>query len=158
MIPEAGQTNVEADKSSSAHAKRRLLPTGAVLIVVVCCGAAALVWKIRSPRHAATPATERDLAESAQPSAQPDMPVQVTNDAPHFAPAGKSTVAQQAATTNSQSPINQRPEPTPLTRQLMNSLCRLDQPSVPQTDEQVFEWKQTFQQLIKQGAVAVPAI
>ena len=50
------------------------------------------------------------------------------------------------------------PEPTPYSRQLVGALCRLDQPSIPQTPEQVGEWKQNFQQLIAQGPRAVGAI
>src|SRR6266568_1985649 len=49
-------------------------------------------------------------------------------------------------------------EPTPYTRLLVNNLCRLDQPSVPKTSEQVAEWKEHLQALVQQGRDAVPAI
>ena len=49
-------------------------------------------------------------------------------------------------------------EPTPYTRLLVNNLCRLDQPSVPKTPEQVAEWKEHLQALVQQGRDAVPAI
>jgi hypothetical protein len=40
----------------------------------------------------------------------------------------------------------------------MNNLFHLDQPGVPQTGEQIAEWKANLQQLVQQGAGAVPAI
>jgi len=49
-------------------------------------------------------------------------------------------------------------EPTAYTRLLVNNLCRLDQPSVPKTQEQAAEWKEHLQALVQQGRDAVPAI
>ena len=49
-------------------------------------------------------------------------------------------------------------EPTAYTRLLVNSLCRLDQPTVPKTQEQAAEWKEHLQALVQQGRDAVPAI
>src|SRR6266566_4436859 len=49
-------------------------------------------------------------------------------------------------------------QPTAYTRLLVNSLCRLDQPSVPKTQEQAAEWKEHLQALVQQGRDAVPAI
>ena len=42
------------------------------------------------------------------------------------------------------------PEPTPQTRQLVNSLVQALQPGVPLTQEQAAAWKQNLQQLIQQ--------
>src|SRR5437867_3197421 len=50
------------------------------------------------------------------------------------------------------------PEPTPYSRQLVGTLCRLDQAGIPRSPEQVAEWKQNFQQLIAQRPRAVGAI
>jgi hypothetical protein len=50
------------------------------------------------------------------------------------------------------------PEPTPYSRQLVGALCQLDPSSIPQTPEQVAEWKRNLQQLIAQGPSAVAAI
>src|SRR2546421_5511118 len=48
------------------------------------------------------------------------------------------------------------PEPTPYSRQLVSTLCRLDHP--PQTPEQVAEWNLNFQHLVAQGPRSVGAI
>jgi len=50
------------------------------------------------------------------------------------------------------------PEPTPYSRQLVGVLCRLHQKSIPQTPEQIVEWKLNLQQLVAQGPGAVAAI
>jgi len=91
-------------------------------------------------RVPAKPESERADTESA--------PVSVQDPAVAALPSG---VPSKAATV----PL---PEPTPQSRQLMSALCRLDQPSIPRTPEQVAEWKQNLQQLIAQGAPAVRAI
>src|SRR5213592_3608214 len=41
-------------------------------------------------------------------------------------------------------------EPTPYTQLLVKNLCRLDQPSVPETQEQAAEWKEHLQALVQQ--------
>jgi hypothetical protein len=51
-----------------------------------------------------------------------------------------------------------RPEPSPLTRQLVTSLSQLDVGHGPITPEQASAWKQTLQQLGEQKAAAIPAI
>src|SRR2546421_7853321 len=51
-----------------------------------------------------------------------------------------------------------RVEPSPATRQLVNSLAQLDLRQGPLTPEKAAEWKQNLQQLTSQGAGAVPAI
>src|ERR1051326_1401486 len=158
MVPHTRQTDMEP-QSRSAPGKRHLLHRAAALAVVGGFGAAAVVWILHSPQHEPTPSSERDSTEGTGAAvAQPDLPVQITNAAPHLPAPGKSSVARQAGVTNHPVPIIPRRAPTPLTRQLLASLCPLDQPGIPQTDEQLFEWKQTFEQLIKQGAEAVPAI
>lgn len=55
------------------------------------------------------------------------------------------------------SPAPSRPEPSPHTRQLVASL-QLDPSQGPITPERAAQWKLTLQQLVQQGAVAVPAI
>jgi len=62
----------------------------------------------------------------------------------------------QANAANS-SPASSRPEPSPYTRQLVASL-QLDPSQGPITPEKAAQWKLSFQQLVQQGAVAVPAI
>jgi hypothetical protein len=51
-----------------------------------------------------------------------------------------------------------RPEPSPMTRQLVTSLSQLDVAHGPITPEQAAGWKQMLQQLGEQKAAAVPAI
>jgi len=51
-----------------------------------------------------------------------------------------------------------RPEPSPLTRQLMANLEHFDPAHGPLTPEQAAAWKQSFKQLTDLGAAAVPAI
>ncbi len=50
------------------------------------------------------------------------------------------------------------PEPTPQGRQLVSSLSQLDQVRRPMTHEETATWKHNWEQLVQQGAVAVPAI
>ena len=50
------------------------------------------------------------------------------------------------------------PEPTPYSRQLVATLCPLDQSAIPQSEEQTAQWKQNFHQLIAQGPSGVAAI
>jgi hypothetical protein len=49
-------------------------------------------------------------------------------------------------------------EPTPETRQLVNSLVKLQPENGILTDEFAKEWKQNLQQLVQQGHVGIPAI
>jgi hypothetical protein len=51
-----------------------------------------------------------------------------------------------------------RPEPTPQTRQLVASLAQLDVSRGAISPEQAEGWKQSLQELSRQGAAAVPAI
>src|SRR6266487_382153 len=51
-----------------------------------------------------------------------------------------------------------RSEPTPLARELVTSLTKLDFGLGPLTSEQAGQWKEGLQQLIQQGGAAVPAI
>jgi len=51
-----------------------------------------------------------------------------------------------------------RPEPSPLTRQLVNSLSQLEVGHGPITAEQAGAWKQSLQQLAEQKEAAIPAI
>ena len=51
-----------------------------------------------------------------------------------------------------------RPEPSPMTRQLVTSLSQLDVGHGPITAEQAGAWKQTLQQLADQKGAAIPAI
>lgn len=72
----------------------------------------------------------------------------------------KPTVTSQASqsATPSVAAVPSRPEPAPFTRQLVTTLSQLDVSSGTITPEKAAEWKQTLEQLVEQGAVAVPAI
>ena len=50
------------------------------------------------------------------------------------------------------------PQPTAQTRQLVSSLSLMDQAGRPMTAEEVTAWKHNLEQLVQQGATAVPAI
>jgi hypothetical protein len=70
--------------------------------------------------------------------------------------------AKEVATaqTKVQAPVapSKRPVPSAHTRQLVAALSRLETAKAPWTSEEAVKWKETFQQLVQQGAAGVPAI
>lgn len=72
-----------------------------------------------------------------------------------IAGGAKATRSQEIARVEPELP---RTEPTPFTRQLVTSLTQLDIRGGAVTPEQAVQWKQGMQQLVQQGAAAVPAI
>jgi hypothetical protein len=139
---------------------RRPFVLAALAVVLVCAGAGLIVWKIQNPATPAPSVSETDSAPIVSaPKVDEDLPQLVEQPADANPSVGKSSVAthRDRPAAGGQTPVA-RLEPSPMTRQLMNSLFHLDQPGVPQTREQVAEWKTNLQQLVLQGAGAVPAI
>jgi len=133
----------------------------ALAVVLVCAGAGLIVWKIQNPATPTLPVPETDSAPIVSaPKVDEDLPQLVEPPVDANPSAGKSSVAILRARPAAGAPLPPavRLEPSPMARQLMNSLFHLDQPGVPQTREQVAEWKTNLQQLVLQGAGAVPAI
>ncbi len=142
--------------------KPAFLSARLVAVVAGVVGLAALlVWSMKRPGPASTAAdsVEEDNLQTAEKSAsdaQRDSQVSART-AQH--PAGlKSAATHQPLTLNRQLSALPRPESSPLTRQLVDALSRLDQFNGPLTPEKVAEWKQNLQMLIQQGAAGVPAI
>jgi HEAT repeat protein len=146
-----------------ARASRRSVITLTLAAALLCAAAGLIVWKSRN--HETPPASSAPEADSAQvhPATRTDeeLPQLVEHPSETALSEGKSSVATLRAR---QSPPGAgsvpvpRPEPSPVSRQLINNLFHLDQPGLPQTKQQVAEWKANLQQLIQQGAGAVPAI
>jgi hypothetical protein len=134
----------------------RSVLVGALMVGVACAGALLLFnrgpdadWRGRQsvqPGRLRSPGRSQDSARST-PLAISSARV-LTN-------ASENDSAAAAARPATLVPL---PEPKPYCRQLVGALCRLDQPTVPQTPEQVAEWKQNLQQLVAQGSPAVAAI
>lgn len=134
------------------------------LLGVVCLGSV-LVVLLHGWGPKATPDTQPAAPES-QPLVRPTAPPKT--EPPKEAAA--ATVRNEAANSSvsAKSPVVSRPaqpaqlplqaEPSPLTRQLVSRLCPLDPAAGPITAERAAEWKQNLQQLVQQGASAVPAI
>ena len=140
---------------------RRALLVGALVAGATSCGALLLLTRSPAPKPA---------VELAAPRVKPQEPPQAADlksaatEKSSFAPndASAQTAAARVEPAVAElaglPAVEPLPEPTPYSRQLLGALCRLDQPSVPRTPEQVAEWKQNLQQLIAQGPPAVAAI
>ncbi|HXJ55744.1 MAG TPA: hypothetical protein VNU68_03675 [Verrucomicrobiae bacterium] len=130
----------------------------ALVVGIGSCSAWLLLTRARAPsegRLASTPAASSSITagKSSSPvlaNTAPDDGAQAAEGPVQLAPVAARPAAPPAAVS--------LPEPTPQSRQLLGSLCRLDQPSVPRSPEQVADWKQHFQQLVAQGPSAVSAI
>src|SRR5436309_13851412 len=135
--------------NSNGHklgALRRRILLSALVAGAASCAAWLLLNRGSAPKTAvkiAPPA--RRVAAAATPLRTPHSELPT--------PSAAAASVDPAHATGTVAPL---PEPTPYSRQLVESLCRLDQPV--QTPEQVAEWKQNFQQLIAQGPRAAGAI
>jgi len=96
----------------------------------------------------------------ASPDVQPNQPVESRQEATTPFPQAHPEVAADhhasAARSAQQKHTSSLPLPTPASQQLVAKLVNLE--AGTWSDEQVASWKQNLQQLIKQGADAVPAI
>ncbi len=134
-----------------------------VLVGLVAVGGAIAFFAKRGPAaKSPTESAEATPAGHLPPkrvrSSGDAAPAQPTPLPPESVSANPAAVAPPAAPQPPLSPAPPRPEPSPYTRQLVNSLTQLDWARGPLTAEQAAEWKNSLQQLVQQGAAAVPAI
>jgi hypothetical protein len=132
-----------------------------IVIVAVALAAGGLVlMKMRGgksePAPQSTPEPTPTRTVKRPPEAPPaeTMPVEAAPPAPP--PTTSPAVATRNAATPSAAAIPRGPEPTPETRRLVSMLANLDLNTL--TPETAAAWKQNLQQLIQNGAAAVPAI
>src|SRR5947207_136300 len=119
----------------------------AVVLVLAACAVGGLVFWKRNASPSAPQTSEQDVQPETPgkgvPSASPDegMPVLVTNEPMRPAASGRAqlTVKRAPAAANS---IPARPEPSPMSRFLVNNIVNLDKAGVPKTPEQIAAWKQ----------------
>lgn len=113
---------------------------------LICAGA---FWSTRGTKPEVQKPAESELNPVA---VAPDSP-------PSQSPVTASTTAAHDAKTGSLEPPPQtRPEPSPLTRQLVSGLTTFDASAGPMSPEQAALWKQNLDTLVKQGAAGVPGI
>jgi len=131
-----------------------MIVAAAALVVVLAA------WFI--PKHNQPALVTEPAPAINQTAAEPQVvsPSQVSQDEPP-AETKRTTLKPRvssvpAAEVNPSSPP--RPEPSPMTRQLVTSLSQLDVGHGPITAEQAGAWKQTLQQLADQKGAAIPAI
>lgn len=149
----------------SASAREPAARFGVVVIIlaVILLGGAVIVYMIGK-----RPRTGPEYGAAPEPSTQQlpvkEAPVVVAPVAeapvPSVKASSKPTVTSQAPQSAAPSvpAAPSLPEPTAHTRQLVTTLSRLDLSSGVITPERADEWKLTLQQLVQQGAAAVPAI
>src|SRR5258705_495689 len=142
-------------RSTAAGINAGVLLIVALAVLVIVLGA----WLI--PRHN-QPALVTEPVPATQTAAEPQVasPSPVSQDEPP-AETKRTTLKPRvssvpAAEVSPSSPS--RPEPSPMTRQLVTSLSQLDVGHGPITPEQAGAWKQTLQQLAEQKGAAIPAI
>jgi hypothetical protein len=139
------------------------ISTGLLLIVVfLALGIVLAIWLVpgRTLQPNVQPESELAVTQVASESPIVSPPLaQGTEDEPP-AETKRTTLKPRVSTapppTNPSAPP--RPEPSPVTRQLVASLSQLEVGRGPITAEQAGAWKQTLQQLAEQKEAAIPAI
>jgi len=150
--------------ASPEGARHGARPRVVIIVVVLSCVAAIVVLRPKksAPNSATAPQEPSQTAPavptkvaSAGSQADESLPIQVSNESAASPTLGRATVQKRVAAEPVAAP---RPEPSPYTRQLVNNLVNLGQDGVPKTPEQINAWRQNLQQLVQQGASALPAI
>src|SRR6266516_2886604 len=139
--------------NTSHHKPRtmtRSILTGAVIVGIASAG----VWLLLTRGH--SPATSIESAVRSVDRQNSAQSAPATKSVPRVLTNALENEAAPAAT--GPATVVPLPEPTPYSRQLVSALCRLHQANVPQTPEQIAEWKWNLQQLVAQGSPAVAAI
>src|ERR1043166_2318878 len=126
----------------------------AILVVLLCAG----VWVLTLRRG-----HQREDAhnpESPTQGVQPpsDLKQWPVKDAASSDRSGQPSGVQGGRSFPTRHPQPTLPEPGAESRELVGSLCRLNEDGQPLTAQQALEWKQKFQKLIDEGAGSVPAI
>jgi len=126
-----------------------------VLIAAILCAAIAAVW-LRPAKISLTPS---EPPVHREPIAEAEAPQPLTISRAATAERVESLERPSAVPVPSAPPViavpAAFPEASPATRLLVNNLVRLEGNITPQ---QGTAWKSNFQELIKQGTAAVPAI
>ncbi len=149
----------------SAGFSRRLLPLAVVGLLAMGLTIVAVLRPSR-PRDELSggvdtaPASVVDLNRAELNENLPQLVAPGVEQAPgeKAATVAVRTPAANPATAAQATPAVTRPEPSQLTQKLVRSLFPLEQAGTPLTGDHVEEWKRNFQQLLAQGADAVPAI
>lgn len=134
---------------------------GAGLVILIGLGVAAVFWiqhrfTDRSNQSAPTTAS-RELSTLFKTPAQ--MPLDSDPASlPGMAELGHRNVVEPDGKESAQPTDITAPEPSPLTRQWVASLCTLLLSTNRLAPEQVIEWKQACQNLARAGSAAIPAI
>jgi len=130
-----------------------------VLLGIALLGIVFAVWLVSRPNGTTA---EPEAASIPQTGAETgnETPTLVSQDEPP-GETKRTTLTPRVSsspppTANPATPP--RPEPTPLTRQLVTSLSQLEVGHGPITAQQAGAWKQTLQQLAEQKESAIPAI
>ncbi len=116
-----------------------------------------------SSPHSAEVATANPVEGVGGPTANVALPEEVVEVREAADLETAAPVAPRRVEALSRAPLEAperttRSEPTPLARELVTSLTKLDFSLGPLTSEQAGQWKEGLQQLIQQGGAAVPAI
>jgi hypothetical protein len=144
---------------------------GAFWVIILLLIAVACVWGVWKKSHQpgqpaeSGPDSTQIASRQKNPSSAPLKaeeqalePVEVssTRTRPASNPGAVLVIPERKAI--STQPTTPRPEPAPYTRQLVAGLTQIDLKAGKMTPEQAGQWKQGLQQVIQQGAAAVPAI
>jgi hypothetical protein len=137
------------------------------IIGVVVAGGCVLAlgfWLSRHNSQRAAPEQAKNAPQVSIPAetisgADENLPQEVPNEKVGVSAGPRApVVVSRSRPADSGQAVVARPEPSPVTRDLVNRISNLDQNSIPRTGEQVNAWKQNLQQLVQQGSAAVPAI
>lgn len=136
--------------------------SAALIIVILALGSAVAYLTLRRQDRPETASPTVAVAPSPEPlaSVAESEAIAVSVQPGEIPLPTKPTGVFQSATREVAKPIPppSLPEPTPQTRQLVKNLSQFDLSKGMVTPEQAAQWKQDFQQLVGQGAAAVPAI
>ncbi len=116
-----------------------------ILLALLLLGAAGIFLALKKSPPPPAPAPMAAVPPASQPPV-PQATASVPARAPSVKPTPPSSPTQPAAAPDNRSP-----------KELMAGLIQLDSKN-PLTADQAQAWKQTLQQLIRQGAASVPAI
>ena len=105
-----------------------------------------------------TKSSARPTPVSPQPGEEASRPGEASSGPAAPAPGSSGVISIPAPARMAAEPELPRPEPTPFTRQLVAGLTQLDLRGGAVSPAQAAQWKQDLQQLVAQGATAVPAI
>ena len=140
--------------NSSRHkpgAARRRILLSALVAGAASCAAWLLLNRGSAPKTAvkiAPPARRVESAATPLRTPHSELPT----------PSAAASRVEPAAPPHATGTVVPLPEPTAYGRQLVATLCTLDQSAIPQSADQMAQWKQNLQQLIAQGPSAVAAI